>query len=42
VIDHNHITQSADGVEGCPACERIDNWHMTRLYAAAQLQAARS
>lgn len=29
---HNHIFQHDDGFEGCPACDSIDDWHMTVMY----------
>ena len=32
-IAHTHITQDDNGIEGCPACDRIDPWHMTDRYA---------
>ena len=31
-IAHNHIKQDDNGFEDCPACDRIDPWHMTDSY----------
>lgn len=29
MLKHNHIFQSENGVEGCPACDSIDPYHHT-------------
>lgn len=36
--EHNHIFQSVNGVAGCPACDSIDEYHMTALYFHQQYQ----
>ena len=35
-MDHNHILQSENGVESCPACSSRDEYHLTREYAIMQ------
>jgi len=37
-LAHNHVFQNKNGIEGCPACDAVDPYHMTMRYFAGAYQ----